>query len=358
MTGEDLYQMLGLEKTASQAEIKKAYYKLALQWHPDRNPAPEATAKFQALQRVYDVLSDPQKRQVYDRTGSLQDCEDLVQGDNFQELYEAFREALKVTEDDIDSFSVTYRGSAEERSDLLRFYGQFGGNMARVFDWLMLSRPELDSHRFRDTIEAAIAAGEVKRLKPYKAWAAKVASTPPPSSDPLAPPPKKKKGKGAAGSSGDELALVAAIKNKQSAYNGMLAALEAKYAGGSSKGKVKGKGKQQPGAAAAAPGSSSGGKRKRGKAAAAAASGSSEGGSSAGSNGEDSDREGCEEADQGQEPTEEEFAAARAKLLARTAGAAAAAVPKGKAGKQATAGAGKGKAAAAAPPKKQRKQKA
>jgi DnaJ family protein C protein 9 len=54
---------------------------------------------------------------------------------------------------------VSYRGSTEERSDLLRFYTEFGGNMSRVFDWLMLSRPEMDSHRFRDIIEAAIAAG-------------------------------------------------------------------------------------------------------------------------------------------------------------------------------------------------------
>jgi DnaJ family protein C protein 9 len=54
---------------------------------------------------------------------------------------------------------VTYRGSAEERADLLQLYQQHSGGMARVFDWLMLSRPELDSHRFRDIIEAAIAAG-------------------------------------------------------------------------------------------------------------------------------------------------------------------------------------------------------
>jgi hypothetical protein len=42
---------------------------------------------------------------------------------------------------------------------LLRFYTEFGGNMSRVFDWLMLSRADMDSHRFRDIIEAAIAAG-------------------------------------------------------------------------------------------------------------------------------------------------------------------------------------------------------
>jgi hypothetical protein len=55
---------------------------------------------------------------------------------------------------------VKYRGSAEERADLLQLVNRFKGDMRSVFDWLMLSRPELDSHRFRDTLEEAVAAGE------------------------------------------------------------------------------------------------------------------------------------------------------------------------------------------------------
>lgn len=58
---------------------------------------------------------------------------------------------------------VQYRGSAEERADLLRYYNDFIGDMNRVFDWLMLSRPELDSHRFRDMLEQAIAQGMVSK---------------------------------------------------------------------------------------------------------------------------------------------------------------------------------------------------
>ncbi|KAF6258506.1 hypothetical protein COO60DRAFT_1626402 [Scenedesmus sp. NREL 46B-D3] len=221
---ESLYEMLGLEKEASQADIKKAYYKLALQWHPDRNPEPEATAKFQALQRIYEVLSDPAKRKLYDNTGSLQECEDMVQGGNFQELYNAFREATKVTEDDVDSFAAKYRGSADERADLLQLVNRFRGDMRSVFDWLMLSRPELDSHRFRDILEEAITAGkqgsgtsgcEVKATKAYKAWSASVAATSRPTADPLAPPkPRKKKGSRQQGEADDSMALVAAIRGK------------------------------------------------------------------------------------------------------------------------------------------------
>lgn len=55
-----------------------------------------------------------------------------------------------------------YRGSDEEKKDLLRHYEQLQGNMARVFDMVMVSRPELDSHRFMDIIDAAIQAGETR----------------------------------------------------------------------------------------------------------------------------------------------------------------------------------------------------
>ncbi|HEX8965353.1 MAG TPA: J domain-containing protein [Patescibacteria group bacterium] len=67
---EDYYQILGVSKTASADEIKKAYRKLALQYHPDRNKTKEAEAKFKEVTKAYEVLSDAQKRQTYDQFGS------------------------------------------------------------------------------------------------------------------------------------------------------------------------------------------------------------------------------------------------------------------------------------------------
>jgi hypothetical protein len=52
-----------------------------------------------------------------------------------------------------------YRGSEEERADLLRHYRECGGAMDRVFEWVMLSRPDVDAHRFMGALDAAIAAG-------------------------------------------------------------------------------------------------------------------------------------------------------------------------------------------------------
>jgi molecular chaperone DnaJ len=66
----DFYQTLGVPRTASDADIKKAYRKLAMQWHPDRNNgSKDAEEQFKAITEAYDVLRDPEKRAMYDRYG-------------------------------------------------------------------------------------------------------------------------------------------------------------------------------------------------------------------------------------------------------------------------------------------------
>lgn len=71
VTYKDYYSILGVPRTASVEEIKKAHRKLARQYHPDLNPgAKQAEEKFKEIQEAYEVLSDPKKRQHYDRLGS------------------------------------------------------------------------------------------------------------------------------------------------------------------------------------------------------------------------------------------------------------------------------------------------
>jgi len=66
---KDYYEILGVSKNASDAEIKSSYRRLALKWHPDRNKSTDATEKFKEVTKAYEVLSDPEKKKSYDQFG-------------------------------------------------------------------------------------------------------------------------------------------------------------------------------------------------------------------------------------------------------------------------------------------------
>ena len=77
---KDLYDVLGIQKGANEQEIKRAYRRLAREYHPDVNKAKGADEKFKEVQSAYDVLSDPQKRSRYDQFGVTDDQAEIGGG--------------------------------------------------------------------------------------------------------------------------------------------------------------------------------------------------------------------------------------------------------------------------------------
>ncbi|KAJ2155961.1 hypothetical protein GGF46_005498 [Coemansia sp. RSA 552] len=168
----DLYELLGVQRTAGDEELRKAYRKQALRTHPDKwahldSGSAEAQAKtlaFQQLGFAYAVLKDTKRRARYDKTGSVDESvvEDGKDWDAyFRELWSGVVDASTIAE-----FSKTYKGSAEEHADILAAYTQHKGDLDLVFTEVMLAEVD-DEPRFVELIEAAIKEKSLKRTKAF-----------------------------------------------------------------------------------------------------------------------------------------------------------------------------------------------
>jgi DnaJ family protein C protein 9 len=157
-----VYEILGVAKEANEEEIKKAYRKLALKYHPDKGGDAK---QFQALSLAHSILSDPEKRKIYDQTGEV-DGEEGSQ--DFDFWYEYFRGLFpKISLSDIDKFGETYIGSSEEKEDVIAAYNEHGGDVKKIMESVMLAE-EGDEHRICTVIDKAIQAGELKTCKKYQ----------------------------------------------------------------------------------------------------------------------------------------------------------------------------------------------
>lgn len=90
MAKKDYYKILGVSRNASQDEIKKAYRKLAMQYHPDKNPGNEkwANEKFKEVNEAFSVLGDEQKRKQYDQFGTVGEASDVFRSSSTRSAFE------------------------------------------------------------------------------------------------------------------------------------------------------------------------------------------------------------------------------------------------------------------------------
>jgi molecular chaperone DnaJ len=112
----DYYEVLNVSKEASKDKIKKAYRKLALKFHPDKNKAPEAESKFKEISEAYAVLSDDEKRSQYDRFGheginGRYTTEDIFRGADFESIFRGVGSGFG------DIFDVIFGGRGNRRSN-------------------------------------------------------------------------------------------------------------------------------------------------------------------------------------------------------------------------------------------------
>ena len=134
---KDYYKILGLDKNATDAQIRKAYKKLAMKWHPDKNRENqvEAEARFKEVSEAYQVLSDKKKRNQYDNRGNYSHYNASDFGFKFMNSRDLFKEFFNddfFAEEDRDFFKMNKGNFMDDLDDFFKKgtgggRGKFGG---------------------------------------------------------------------------------------------------------------------------------------------------------------------------------------------------------------------------------------
>ncbi|XP_047528779.1 dnaJ homolog subfamily C member 9 [Vanessa atalanta] len=162
----DLYEVLQISENASDKEVKKAYHKLSLKVHPDRVKDDEkldATEKFKVLGGVHAILSDKNKRELYDATKSVDEDDYNVLKDKDWTVYWRLL-FKKITDEDIKAYEKEYIGSDEEKNDLKNAYLAGKGDMDYIVDQVQFARSEHEP-RIRGILTEMIELGDIPAFK-------------------------------------------------------------------------------------------------------------------------------------------------------------------------------------------------
>ncbi len=126
---KDYYQVLGLDRSASDSDIKKAYRRLAMKYHPDRNPGKEkeATERFKEINEAYGILGDPEKRKQYDTYGTVGDLGDIFSSNGTRATFEDLMRDFGGLGLGLDFLGDIFGDALKGRGYRVRFSGMGGG---------------------------------------------------------------------------------------------------------------------------------------------------------------------------------------------------------------------------------------
>lgn len=227
-----LYDALNIKSDANQEEIKKAYRRVSLKVHPDRvidDLKEEATKKFQVLAKVHFVLSDTDRRKLYDDHGIIANEDSLESEADWANYWRIL--FPKVTEKDINSFMDKYIGSKEEEDDLINIYNRFEGDLNKISE----THIGYDEERTTSELHSLLEAG---KIEPFNKFVNESTSKKTLRKKKFAREAKRAEKSRLKDNTDDLDDLTAMIKRKsEQGFNSMIANLEAKYA---SKGSRKG----------------------------------------------------------------------------------------------------------------------
>ena len=161
--GGSLYDLLRVPKgTSDPSLLRRAFRAVARELHPDKHPTnqKDATVAFQQLKRAFDILVDPHRRELYDSNGyKADDGSDFVHA---HALIGAFSQRVPQGEFErmIHEFETTYKGSTQERADVLEFVRKHQGNASHMIECIIVSSAA-DVDRFVDIVRAAFENGDL-----------------------------------------------------------------------------------------------------------------------------------------------------------------------------------------------------
>lgn len=161
----DFYEVLKIKNTASDKDIKKAYHKVSLLVHPDRveeDKKLEATEKFKVLGKIHSILSDENKRSVYDESGEFDEESDALF--NWLEYWRSLFK--KITVEDIQKYEQEYIGSETEKNDVKRAYLARNGNMDHILETVPFANCD-NEPRYIEIVKEMIEKGEVPEYKSF-----------------------------------------------------------------------------------------------------------------------------------------------------------------------------------------------